>query len=529
VVVSAPFPPTHPSLATTERQRWTAYYENLLREQLTQTINYMHHCPPAKLASHLGSLLALLRRTRPRPELHPLAAELTAALHPWPLSWGYWEAWEREVRFATQVFARLNQSIRHAEFLSYLADILFNTGRLGEALTIGKQAIVLARTSHAVVPLSITGCAVVSTLIAQGRSNDGERLLEELQEEVACLPTASRDRTVAMARLGLQQLTFLRKAGRLDKAVAQATEIIARLEALPATDERLVAEAYRERSTMQWARDHYSEAIQDIQQAIRMFARQGDLFAEADARGNLGVIYWTMTELDLAEEGIRHVIAIAERLNARWHLTYAFDHLGLAYLSKGQLQQAFRSFERAIALATSTGDTKQAFHARGDQAVVRLYLGEYEAALHTLEKELAFTEGQRRSQKVLAVNYILLSLCHAGLGQHTLALQLSEQAWDIAQEIGSTSLQTLALRCLAEHQPPPVRTELLRQALASARRCQRRLDEAACLLELASLAENKDKQVCLWNQGGQLLERIGAAAWLKGCSPQHPPRIVILM
>lgn len=523
--------PTRSPLSRVERQRWTTYYESQLEERLTRSIEYTHRCPPSELTSHFGSLLVLLRRTRPRPELHPLAVELIDALHPWPLRWAHWETWQQEIRFATRIYAHLNQPKRQAEFLGYLADVMFNTGRLDEAVTVGEQAIALARTNNAVVALAVAGCAVVLALIAQGKANNARHLLTELLEEVSLAQsTPLRDKIIARARLGLQQLNFQRRTGRLEEAVANASQIIAQLEALPDPDERILAEAYRERSTMQWAGSHYPEAVQDIQRAIRMFAEQGDLFAEADARGNLGLIYWTMTELESAEEGIRHIIAMSERLNARWHLTYAVSNLGLVYISRGKLHQALEYLQRAEALATSLGDIKEIKRSRSDQGIVKLYLGEYETAVQHIREGLEFAKEQQiLHSRLRCVNYILLSLCYAGLEQHELALQLSEEALDIACQVGAVALKTLAWRCLAEHQPPSQRVESLQRALEFARQCRRRLDEAACLLSLASLTEDKEERDRLWSSGVHLLEEIGATDWLVGCSPENPPHIVIVM
>jgi tetratricopeptide (TPR) repeat protein len=510
-----------------ERARWRDYYRQQLAGRLDWAVDYVRGSRPSELRAHLGSLLTLLRRARPHPHLYPRMVALIVALHPWPLRWLRWEAWEREIRFAIQVYADLHPQ-RQAEFQSYLAKLLFDTGRLDEALTVGAAALAQARAYGTVKPLALAGCTVVQTLLQYGRSDEARRKLCALLAEVSAADSVSqRERTLALARLRLQQLVFLRRDDCLDEAVIQAGQIIAQLEALPSADEHLIAMAHRERSTMAWAAGHYAEAVREIQRAIQMSADLGDEFAEANARGNLGLIYYTMTEFDRAEEEIRRLIMMAERLNARWHLTYAVDYLAVIYLMRGELDRAARTFDHAVDLVQSLGDLKSAHRIQSNRAVAWLYQGEYEAAIPDLEADFDFSEEQNLSGAVV-MDCICLSLCYQGLGQEEQAIRLAERAWEVAQRLGKPVFQALALRCLAEHRPAQ-RFDLLERALTLARKAHRPLDEAACLLSLAGLTEDEDERRRLWQRGVRILARIGATAWLAGASPRDPPRIIILM
>ncbi len=136
-----------------ERARWRGYYQQQLADRLDWAVDYVQRSQPSELRAHLDSLLTLLRRARPHPHLYPRMVALIAALHPWPLRWLRWEAWEREIRFAIQVYADLKQPQRQAEFQSYLAKLLFDTGRLDEALAVGEEALTLARAHDTIMPL----------------------------------------------------------------------------------------------------------------------------------------------------------------------------------------------------------------------------------------------------------------------------------------------------------------------------------------------------------------------------------------
>ncbi len=511
-----------------ERARWRNYYQRQLADRLDWAVDYVRRSRPSELRAHLGSLLMLLRRARPHPHLYPRMVTLITALHPWPLRWLRWEVWEREIRFAIQVYADLEHPRRQAEFQSYLANLLFDTGRLDEALKVGEAALIQARAHGTIKPLALAGCTVVQTLLQYGRSNEARRMLHTFLAEVSVADAAPHcERTLALARLRLQQLVFLRHDNRLDDAITQASQIVAQLKALPETDEHLLAEACRDLSTMAWAAGHYPEAVREIQRAIQMFAELGDEFAEVDARGNLGLIYCTMTEFHRAEEEMRRLIMMAERLNARWQLTHAVDYLGVIYLMRGELDRAARTFDRAVDLARSLGDLKSLHRIQSNRAVVWLYQGKYEAAIPDLEADFNFSEEQNLSGAVV-MDCICLSLCYQGLGQEERAIRLAERAWEVAQRLGKPVFQALALRCLAEHHLAR-RCDLLERALVLASKAHRPLDEAACLLSLAGLTEDEKERQFLWQQGVRILARIGATAWLADASPRDPPRIIILM
>jgi tetratricopeptide (TPR) repeat protein len=515
-----------PSLSRRERRRWTDYYENQLHKQLIQTIQHVRESNPSQLIMHLDSILTLLRRARPRPKFHPLAVELIEELHPWPLRWLRWDAWEQEIRFAIQVHTDARQPRQRAAFLGHLAEILFNTGRMDEALTIGQEALGLARDHRAAKPIAIASVAVIKTLLEHGHRKEAHGIVKTLLEEIDEARTASPpEKTLAMARLELQKLKFLRRNDRLKEAMTQAHRIIAQLEALPETDEHLLAVAYRDRATMAWAKGNCPEAVQDAKKAIQMFAEQGDLFAETKTRGNLGLIYWTMTKLDLAEKGIRRVISMAERLNAHWHLTYALGNLGLVYLVRGEMEEAQRYFNRALDVARKVGDVKEINRSKINRAVTKIYLSKLEEARRELESGLTFYEEQGYSEPIMT-SCIRLSYCYANLGQERRALEMAQRALSMAREVNDVVMEIDAMRCLAELQLPNQRANLLRQALPLARQKEQRLDAAACLLQMAELAGEKEEKLALWNEGVQILEKIGATAWLEGHSPDNPPRII---
>jgi tetratricopeptide (TPR) repeat protein len=514
----------------TEQKRWTVYYERHVRERLVWATNhvYQYRRQPTQLADHLSSLLVLLRQAHIRPDLHSDAMELISALHPWPLHWGNWGRWEEEIRFAIQVAGHLGQASRQAEFLDYLADILFRTGRFEDAVVSGNKAISLARISHTALHLVGAGGSTFSALLTLGRTEEAVALLQEIEGDSVIQEVANDARISAIARLGLQRVFLFRHQSRFTEAVAEASKVIGWLDTLLEPDFHLIATAYRDRSSMLRSQGDYSAAAKDLRKCTELFAHAGDSVAETLASSDLGMVYWHMAELGLAEAAIRHSIYMAERLNAHWELTRDVGNLGLIYLSRGELQQALIYIERQLALATRLGDAVEMSRAQGNRGIVRLHMKEYDAARQDLEADAVFVKAHSM-QEELACNYVNLSRCYAELGEHKYALWLAEQALSISKWINSAASRTVALRCWAEYQSPEQQTAFLRQALTLAQTYHRRFDEAACLLKLSSLIQNNGEQSILWNQGVRLLEEIGAVAWLNRHSPDDTPCLPLLM
>jgi tetratricopeptide (TPR) repeat protein len=517
-----------PRLPLTERQRWTQRYKSLVERQITQVLAHVRQTHPTDLRPHLDSLLTLLYRARRWGGCDALAVELIAALHPWPFRWLRWTSWEQELRFAIQTYAEQQRPAQRAEFLAHLANLLFNGGHLGEALEAAEEALLLARRHGVFGSQAFAGCIITLIHLQQGRADEARRGLDNLLTALSRAKIeASQERIEALARLRLQRLTFLRQDNRLADAIVEADEVLAQLQALPTVDVHLIAEGYRERATMAWAAGRYPDAAHDIKRAMQIFAKQGDQFAVISAEGNLGLIYYSMTELNLAEESIHRVIMMAEQLNSRWHLAYAVDYMGVIYLTRGQLDQAIDYFDRAAALASNIGAMKDLHRIRSNRAVTRLYQGQYNEAIPDLEADLRFSEEQGLTAAGL-MDRICLSLCYLELGKEKCARQLAEKAMSTAYALSNRTFEILALRCIAEHRPEH-RGALLHQALARARENRRPLDEAGCLLSLAGLADDEKSRTRFWKRGVCILQSIGATGWLKDASPDNPPRVIILL
>lgn len=511
----------------TERSHWTIYYDHYLQDKLAWAISYIlqNRSQPQKLAPHIDSLFVLLDQAYFKSHLSSLVMELIIHLHPWPTRWGRWDVWEEKIRYVNDIAIKLEKPDRQVEFQTYLAELWFYIGRMQEALDLGKQTILLARANQSILPLVMTASKMIVMLRNFGRVEEARGLFIEIENDPLVQNVTEVLKTVINAHLSLPRTVLLRGEGYIDDAISEANQAIAQVALLSNIDAHLQAELYRHRGLMLWSQGNYALAKQDLYQAMNVFAHEGDIFAEAQALSNLGLVYWSMAEFDEAKSTLQASIKIFERLNAYLQLTRAIGNLGLVYLSQGKLPQALDFIERHLKLAIQLGDESERSRALANRGMVKLHQDEYEAARIDLEVDLAFLKKGEPKQEGIGCTYVNLSWCYAKLGQQENALQAAEYALALGKEIGSIPLQIISSRCLAEYQLPLQRAALLRQTLDLSRHHQRRLDEAACLLSLASLTKDITEQNSLWEKGTLLLKEIGAIIWVKGCSPLNPPHL----
>lgn len=514
----------------TERQNWTTYYEQQLLKQLTQAHAFIRAAQdPNPFSAHFDSLLVLLRRARAYPALQKAYVALLTALHPWPLRWGKWDAWEQELIQALPVLAGLKQAAKEAEMMIYLAEIQFRTGRLETAVRTSYDAQTLSWENQALVPWAAAASRAILALNRLGRNEEARRLLAQCQEQLDTTPFATRktEQLEASAHLLLRRMVFMRYDGQAAAAAARAQTLLDALTNVPQTDRRLLATLYTDQATMLWASDQYEAAVTALERAIALYTELGDTYEATTTRGNLGIVYWSMARLDEAEAAIRQSLALAEAFNARWRMMNEMGNLCAISFSRGTLAQALQYTERHFKLAVEANDVAEINRAQGNRALALLYLEEYAAALPDLAESLSQLQALGLQQQ-LAETYVHLSCCFYGLGRLAEAETAVQQAMKMALQINAPVLDGMILRCRAILAPADEAADLLTQALALARRYRRRLDEGRCLLRLAVLAAGRQRDE-MWAKGAAILQEIGAGAWLDGRSPENPPSLAMIL
>jgi len=77
--------------------------------------------------------------------------------------------------------------------------------------------------------------------------------------------------------------------------------------------------------------------------------------------------------------------------------------------------------------------------------------------------------------------------------------------------------------------PPAERRELLTEMWAAARATGRPMDEAGCLFALAAIDADPAERAAHYRAGVELVQQMGATAWLVGRSPANPPWLPMMI
>lgn len=513
-----------------EQLRWRAYHAQNIAGRLAWAEEHVAHelREPNRLAAHCASLLTLLDQARAVRHLHGRIINLLLALDPWPIRWGHSPAWAALLRFGVSVTQTPGEFRHHAALLYALANCQLSSGQVAPAQEAAQRALDVALAEKMVETAVGALDLYVFAALRQGETIVAQKLVTKV---AGAIDQADWLELPDMARLYFSYARILRRMGRLTDALAWADRAVRRVEDAPRQpdapqDPSLAADAYNVRGVMYWAAVRYAEAAHDLEQAATCYRAAGDGRAVARVRGTLGLVYWSLGELDQAEMLFTDAMQRAEEQGDRWQVAMNVGNLGLVALCRGRLRPALVNFERQLALAEESGDRHETTRALGNRGIVHLQRGEMTAALADLRVEQEFAERSGLPEGLIC-NYVTQARCLAGLGQATEAHALAERALAMARQTGSAALIIMALRCLAERTAADAARAALAEALNLAQQTGRRLDEAACLLALAGLTEGVE-QLAAWRAGQRILKGMGASAWLRGCSPQNPPQIVLI-
>jgi CHAT domain-containing protein/Tfp pilus assembly protein PilF len=124
--------------------------------------------------------------------------------------------------------------------------------------------------------------------------------------------------------------------------------------------------------------------------------------------------------------------------------TAAFIHLGNLYLSKQQYAKALDIFNQALAIAQTTGDTRQLTAITMDRGLVYQDMGDFQKGFDLLKEALALSE-QINNKDAEAKALINVGNAYLTLGQDDNALKYLEHALEIKREIHDQAGEAKAL------------------------------------------------------------------------------------
>ncbi len=520
-------PALQPAAWQGEQRRWQTFYQRHLVGRLQWAVAYVRAAPPAEVRARFDGLLALLQdAARYVQTCAPQAEALVLALHPWPTRWGYWHAWEAQIRLLLAE-SRSLEAGKRALLTVHLAEICRATGRSAEARRLYAAARAQAEQSADFLSRAEVLSAWAEQAAQAGHLAEAEQALRALRQHPLRCAAPPEDLLYARAHIALARLHILRRRGRFRAGARVARYAVHMLQNAPRPPLELLARAWEKKATFEWDIDRFPDSLASLQQALALYRRQQDDFAQAGVLGDMGLVYWSLFRLAEAEDALRASLRISERLNARARMTVEIGNLGLVYLTRGNLQLAVRYLQRQAHMARQTNASHEINRARGNLGAAYFCLRKYRRALPLLCSDREFSR-RRNLLHSWAVASSYLGLNVAFLGESERAAALLREAEEAARRSASEVLVGLVWRAQALLLPPPEAAALLRRSLDIARRYRRPFDQAACLLWLAKHTPEEAERQALWREAAEILRALEASAWLREASPLRPPILPML-
>jgi tetratricopeptide (TPR) repeat protein len=193
------------------------------------------------------------------------------------------------------------------------------------------------------------------------------------------------------------------------------------------------------------ARSAYREAVGYFEQALSTLPHLPETRATREQAIDLRLALRTALR-PLGDYGrilvaLREAEAHAAALDNPQRLGQVSDFLAVHFRLMGAYDQAIAAAQRALALATSSGDV--VLHALANQRLGQAYhaQGDYRRAIDFLGQAAAFFNGAQRHERLgqvflpAVVSRVRLAWCHAELGAFTTGRALGEEGLRIAETV----------------------------------------------------------------------------------------------
>lgn len=513
--------PTHPSQSTVSTN-WQEEYVRILAQRLARSLDYLQTAPAFEQIRHARSFLILLSEAHRFPELTAQSLELIAALHPLPIRWQMTYAWEPELRFALE-HTPTNNPARRAEYRCGLGDLLLFTGRFAEAV---EQCRIVLEVAGVPEPLKArAGRIAFLSLRFSGNHAKADEILNREREriQVDC-PVEEVPPALSNSWLVVNQswLEVLREKDRVDEALSLVNDMIALDRRLGCPDPIRSADLLTQRSTLLWSRARYPEAVDDLKACIRHYCDAGDFLNAESRQSNLGLIYWSMGELERSEYYLRAALGLYQKIGLKQMQTLVTGNLGLVYFSRGDLDEAARFTREQMAMAQEINFVTDFNRSRWNLAFIRFYQGSAAEIKDLYDSTLEYYE-KRGNRDSHYSHLILLAMYYRAQGEPQKALDLARQTVQIGARRKAPILEQIAQRTLASLLPAEEREAPLLRCLELATHTGRKLEIAAAWLGLATARIGAARREQAWQTGVNLLSEIGAERWLEGRSQDDPP------
>jgi DNA-binding SARP family transcriptional activator/tetratricopeptide (TPR) repeat protein len=209
------------------------------------------------------------------------------------------------------------------------------------------------------------------------------------------------------------------------------------------------AQARHDLGTVYWSFGRSEPATESLQQALVLFREVGDRIGEARALGNLGSVEQWQSRYGPAGDRFRQALALFRQIGDRVGEAWALTSVGIIEERLGRNEPALEMHQQALVLYREVGDRLGEAQVLTGMGGVETRLGRYAAAVDHYRQALALYRllGNRDGQGWTMTG---LGTVHARLGRPGEATAYHEQALAIFRAIGGRDGTAWALNGLGE-------------------------------------------------------------------------------
>ena len=437
----------------------------------------------------------LLKRTRQK--LHSQTAEAIERNPSWPLP-------EREEMLAHH-FSRSRDPARAIPHLITVAENATRRYANESAVQYYQQAVTLIEQQDQGLSEAYFRARIGmgQTLKLLGKYSEAKNLLTEALQ--ALLRWSMQAKPLSLLRVMVDGLRELADIHMRESDYDTAVDYLeAGIEALGEAGAERHPQLYRsliERIVVVRFRQGALDDAFDLAQialSIRLPDKNQDPVTLANLYNTLGGIAWQQGNLENAIQYVEQSLKLYETLNYTWGTANAYSNLGVLNAQQGDWQQTIAYWEQSLALRNQIGDVQNQIVSLLNLGQLRLSMGQHTVAQENLKQALSIAQKLGDTSGIAGANIILarVKLIQEHLDE---ALAHVNTALMLVEEIGRQDVQIegrwIEALIQADKNNPQLALETATQALQTAKEAGLVGSEADCLRVLGAIYRRTGKHM----------------------------------
>ena len=191
----------------------------------------------------------------------------------------------------------------------------------------------------------------------------------------------------------------------------------------------------------------YPASLKYCRQMATVYEQLGDKNGIASSLHNIGEIYSELGDYERALENARSALAVYEEIGFKKNIATALGNIGLYQNALGNYSQALENNQKALIIQEEIGDRLGMALSLKNIGLIHNNQKDFARALETQTRALEIFRDLENNNGI-STSLINIGISHHKLGNTSLALEYCQKGLDVAEEVGSVTLQKVACNCI---------------------------------------------------------------------------------